>query len=77
MARLFTPIEHGRIKGLPEAWVESLKVAATTAHQALGQGVVYPVFYAVGHALGRWFATVARKLIPAIEPTPVAAAAAA
>lgn len=77
LSRLFTPVEHGRIKGLPEGWVESLKVSATVAHQILGQGVVYPVFHAVGHALARWFATVVRKLAPAADSAPVPAAAAA
>jgi DNA (cytosine-5)-methyltransferase 1 len=52
--RLFTEIEHGRFKGLPEGFVESLGVSRTIAHQVLGQSVIYPVFKAVGVALGRF-----------------------
>jgi DNA (cytosine-5)-methyltransferase 1 len=52
--RLFTEIEHGRFKGAPEGFVESLGVSRTTAHQGLGQSVIYPVFKAVGSALGRF-----------------------
>lgn len=70
-SRLFTPVEHGRIKGLPDGWVESLKVSATVAHQILGQGVVYPLFYAVGHGLARWLSTVADKLAPTTTTAPV------
>ena len=52
--RLFTEIEHGRFKGAPEGFVESLGVSRTTVHQGLGQSVIYPVFKAVGSALGRF-----------------------
>lgn len=41
LLRKFTPAEHARIKGVPEEIVEGLP--ATTAHQILGQSVVYDV----------------------------------
>ena len=41
LLRKFTPTEHARIKGIPEELVEGLP--ATTAHQILGQSVVYDV----------------------------------
>jgi DNA (cytosine-5)-methyltransferase 1 len=50
LSRLFTPVEHARIKGVPEHVI--LGVAATTAHEILGQSVCYPVFESVGFAIG-------------------------
>lgn len=50
LSRLFTPVEHARIKGIPEYLVDGL--AATTAHEVLGQSVIYPVFHSVGYAIG-------------------------
>lgn len=52
LTRLFSPIEHARIKGIPERIIEGL--SATTAHEILGQSVIYPAFKAVGKALGNW-----------------------
>lgn len=55
-SRLFTPVEHARVKGIPEKLVHGL--SATTAHTILGQSVIWPVFEAVGTALAghiqRW-----------------------
>lgn len=53
-SRLFTPKEHARIKGVPARIIAG--VSDTTAHEILGQGVVYPVFVAVGCALARFLA---------------------
>ncbi|MGH0003592.1 DNA cytosine methyltransferase [Pseudovibrio ascidiaceicola] len=55
-SRLFTPVEHARVKGIPEELVAGLP--ATTAHTILGQSVIWPVFEAVGSAIAehvqRW-----------------------
>lgn len=56
LTRLFTEIEHGRIKCVPEGFVEALDVSRTTAHKILGQSVIYPVFVAVGVAIGQFIA---------------------
>lgn len=48
-SRLFTPTEHARVKGIPERLVAGL--SDTTAHEILGQSVLFPVFRAVGRAL--------------------------
>lgn len=50
LLRLFTPREHARIKGVPEQLIAGL--SATTAHEALGQGICYGPFVAVGKAIG-------------------------
>lgn len=46
LLRLFTPAEHCRIKGVPEHLIEGM--SATRAHEALGQGICYAPFAAVG-----------------------------
>jgi len=51
-SRLFTPIEHARLKGIPERLIAGL--SNTVAHEVLGQSVCYPVFVALGTALGQW-----------------------
>lgn len=50
LSRLFTPVEHARVKGIPETTVAGLP--DSVAHQVLGQSVIYPVFKAVGFAIG-------------------------
>lgn len=50
--RLLTPVEHARVKGLPEGWIQATETAATIAHQILGQSIVFPLFEAVGAAVG-------------------------
>jgi DNA (cytosine-5)-methyltransferase 1 len=56
LSRILTPTEHCRVKGIPEEMIEGL--ADTTAHQVLGQAVVFPAFEAVakelGNSLWRW-----------------------
>src|SRR5690606_22026980 len=42
--RLLTPVEHARVKGLPEGWIQSTRTAATIAHEILGQSVIFPLF---------------------------------
>lgn len=51
-SRLFTPTEHAALKGVPVKLIHG--VSATVSHEILGQGVCYPVFTAVGYALGKW-----------------------
>ena len=49
LSRLFTPIEHAKVKGIPEELVEGLSV--TVAHQVLGNSVIYPLFVAIGYTV--------------------------
>lgn len=50
LSRIFTPTEHARVKGIPESTIAGLP--DSVAHQVLGQSVIYPVFKAVGFAIG-------------------------
>ncbi|WP_225776454.1 DNA cytosine methyltransferase [Pseudomonas sp. Marseille-Q5115] len=50
LSRLFTPIEHARLKGIPEGVIEG--ESETVAHEILGQSVVFPQFHSVGIAIG-------------------------
>lgn len=50
LLRQFTPVEHARIKGVPEDMVSDLPM--TTAHEMLGQSIVAGPFRALGLALG-------------------------
>lgn len=65
LMRQFTPVEHARIKGIPESLVEGLSV--TTAHEMLGQSIVAAPFRALGEAVGRelclWKGGAARKAV--------------
>ena len=47
--RLLTPAEHAAVKGIPAVLVEGLP--ATTAHELLGQSVLYEPFRALGKAI--------------------------
>ncbi|MCP1674599.1 DNA (cytosine-5)-methyltransferase 1 [Natronocella acetinitrilica] len=48
--RLFTPVEHARLKGIPEALVDD--VAATIAHEGLGQSGLWGHFAGLAQVLG-------------------------
>ncbi len=50
LSRLFTPIEHAAIKGVPKELIAGL--SDTVAHECLGQSVVFPAFEAVGAYIG-------------------------
>lgn len=50
LLRQLTPVEHARMKDVPEHLVDGL--CNTTAHEILGQGIVYPPFRDVGHHVG-------------------------
>lgn len=52
LLRIFTPVEHARLKGVPEEMIAG--ASNTVAHEILGQSVAYPVFEAVGAALGQY-----------------------
>ncbi|HMP11611.1 MAG TPA: hypothetical protein PKE60_14725, partial [Hydrogenophaga sp.] len=51
LLRKFLPVEHARIKGVPTHLVEGL--AATSAHEVLGQGIAYAPFRALFGELAR------------------------
>lgn len=56
LKRLFTPLEHARIKQIPEHLIQDL--SKTSAHQLMGQSVIYsPVrrlFERIGQSLLSW-----------------------
>jgi DNA (cytosine-5)-methyltransferase 1 len=51
LLRLFTPIEHARIKGIPESVITGLP--ATRAHKLLGNSICFEPFVRVGKAIAR------------------------
>jgi DNA (cytosine-5)-methyltransferase 1 len=51
LSRLMTPVEHARVKTIPESLIEGL--CATTAHEVLGQSVIFSAFEAVGDLLAK------------------------
>ncbi|RRV04578.1 DNA cytosine methyltransferase [Pseudomonas sp. v388] len=51
LSRLLTIAEHARIKTIPEEMVHG--VAATTAHEILGQSVIFAAFEALGSAVAK------------------------
>lgn len=51
LSRLLTAAEHAAIKDVPPSLIAGL--SETTAHQLLGQGIVYEPFRAVGERLGQ------------------------
>ncbi|WP_286714977.1 DNA cytosine methyltransferase [Marinobacter sp. tcs-11] len=75
--RLLTVAEHAAVKALPKGWIETCELANTVAHEVLGQSVIYPLFKAIGAALGHNLRTLAETLLPTmtqhIEPTALAA----
>lgn len=53
LSRLLTPLEHVRVKGIPQKLIDDPDLAVTTSHELLGQSCVFPMFEAVGFALGK------------------------
>lgn len=51
LLRQFTPVEHARIKGIPEKLITGL--SATLAHELLGQSICYAPFKSVGKLIGQ------------------------
>lgn len=52
LLRLFTPVEHARLKGIPEKLIAGVE-SATRAHEMLGQSVIWPAFRHLGHFIGQ------------------------
>lgn len=51
LSRLLTPIEHARVKTIPESLIEGL--SETVSHQVLGQSVIFSAFVAVGELIAK------------------------
>lgn len=73
LSRLFTPIEHARLKGVPESVIEGL--STSTAHEILGQGVIFHLFAAIARSVGMAIsgATQATRQMPAKQSSLLAA----
>lgn len=63
LSRIFTPSEHARLKGIPEDAINN--ISETTAHEILGQSIVFPVFESLGKALGESLMNVANVKLAA------------
>lgn len=50
-SRLFTPVEHAKVKGINPRIIEGIN--DTTAHEILGQSIIYPAFVELAKALGK------------------------
>jgi len=57
--RLFTVNEHASVKRVPVELVDGL--AKTTAHEILGNGVVFSLFKALGRRLGAWMLNIVNE----------------
>lgn len=55
LSRLFTPVEHCRVKGIPAEVIQGL--SDTVAHQILGQSVIYPAFKDLMQSVGQTLLT--------------------
>jgi hypothetical protein len=62
LSRLLTPKEHAAVKGIPESAVDGL--SDKTAHEILGQSVLFPVFRSLGRLIGKAFDTLDRPAAP-------------
>jgi DNA (cytosine-5)-methyltransferase 1 len=51
LSRLMTPAEHARVKTIPESLIRGL--SATSAHEVLGQSVIYSAFVSVGQLIAK------------------------
>ncbi|HIF9337761.1 TPA: DNA cytosine methyltransferase [Photobacterium damselae] len=59
LTRLFTPIEHARVKTVPEDIIAGQ--CDTTAHEILGQGVIFDCFRKAGGVLGKHLNSIAHN----------------
>ncbi|CAM5559463.1 DNA cytosine methyltransferase [Eoetvoesiella caeni] len=66
LSRIFTPVEHARLKGIPMSVIDGL--SDTTAHQILGQSVVFPAFEAVAMYLGKGISKAVHSLHNFYQP---------
>ena len=60
LSRLFTPVEHARLKGIPAELIRGVD-SKTTAHELLGQSVIWPAFRHVGQVVGRALAALSQR----------------
>lgn len=51
LLRLMTPVEHARVKGIPQHLIAGIE-SATRAHAFLGQSVIWPAFRVLGRVMG-------------------------
>jgi DNA (cytosine-5)-methyltransferase 1 len=63
LSRQMSPAEHARVKTIPESLIEGL--SATTAHEVLGQSVIFSAFVAVGVLIAK---TILGLLDPLTKP---------
>ncbi|KWS20033.1 DNA methyltransferase [Pseudomonas syringae pv. syringae] len=63
LSRLLTVSEHARVKTIPVEIVEG--VSNTTAHEILGQSVIYTAFEAIAAAVGKLITKLHRTATPA------------
>ena len=63
LSRQLSPAEHARVKTIPESMIEGL--SATTAHEVLGQSVIFSAFVAVGVLIAK---TILGLLDPLTKP---------
>lgn len=61
MIRRFTPIEHARIKEVPEYFIAGLP--ESIAHYVLGQGVQWLQAKRLGAGIGRWCSTIQHTVV--------------
>jgi DNA (cytosine-5)-methyltransferase 1 len=59
-SRLLTVAEHAKVKGYPLDKLND-QMSVTTAHEALGQGVIYPAFKAAFAVLGDFLSTLINR----------------
>lgn len=69
-SRLFTPTEHAKVKTIPAHLVKEL--SSTTAHDVLGQSIIWSAFVAVGELLGRSLKGFAAGVVAAASSATVA-----
>ncbi|WP_165495710.1 DNA cytosine methyltransferase [Marinobacter halodurans] len=74
LSRLFTPVEHARIKGVPAGYIEATGTPKTIAHEILGQSIVFPVFEAVGFSIAQALHRACPAPTSVPEPSYIAAA---
>lgn len=61
LSRLLTAAEHARVKGVPAHLIDGL--ASTTAHELLGQGIVYEPFRAAGQRIAEHLQALRARLL--------------
>ncbi len=59
-SRLLTVAEHARVKGYPLDYLNET-MSVTTAHEALGQGVIYPAFMTAFKVLGEFLTSLTNR----------------